>query len=198
MIWWTRQKPNSALLLKYNLSKPVISSVDSDMQYRIKNKPGVKSSDNGSHGPGSTSCCQSSHTASNDQNLLTWNSLRWPLQWFSRLKLAQIHSHLTQIRSIYRKTHMHTTHLCRWHFASCCDLSSEKATKTVSCQNNCLVPEMREKHETGNDRKKCISISKTCPIWTLGNLVLIFEYTWRWARYMTTSCVYTINAKQTH
>lgn len=43
-------------------------------------------------------------------------------------------------------THTHTTHLCRWHFPSCCDLSSEKTTKAVCCQHNSLVPEMTERH----------------------------------------------------
>lgn len=52
-----------------------------------------------------------------------------------------------------------STHLCRWHFASCCDLSSEKTPEAVCCQHDCLVPEMR-KTESKDKKKKMEIIEK--------------------------------------
>lgn len=53
-----------------------------------------------------------------------------------------------------------STHLCRWHFASCRDLSGKKTPEAVCCQHDCLVPETRKTESKDKQKQKIEIIEK--------------------------------------
>lgn len=92
--------------------------------------PGVKTPDYGSHWLGCPCCCQTCHSASDNQHLGT--TINISMKCWARRRLH----HYSEVNNM----HQQVGYLCWWDFSCCSDLTSEKSAKVVSCQNHSLVP----------------------------------------------------------